>query len=206
MKNRTAELLIGTKNVGKIKELEQLLANGFFRLRSLNDFPSAIEPEETGAAFVENAVLKARSYALQTGLWALADDSGLEVVGLNGAPGVLSARYAGENATDAERIEKLLKELSETQNKNRRARFVCAMAIADETGEIKFSAEGVCNGKIALSATGANGFGYDPVFIPDGFSATFGELSSDIKQQISHRARAMMKIIQYLRHFYAASG
>jgi XTP/dITP diphosphohydrolase len=200
------ELLIATKNVGKIKELENLLAALPVRLRSLNDFPDAIEPEETGATFAENAVLKARSYALQTGLRALADDSGLEVEALGGAPGVFSARYAGAGATDVERIEKLLKEIKETNDANRRARFVCAMAIADAAGETQFVAEGVCDGAIALAASGKCGFGYDPVFVPDGFSETFGEISGDIKQQISHRSRAGAKIIQYLRRFYAASG
>lgn len=201
-----SELLIATKNVGKIKELEELLADAPIRLRSLNDFPKAFEPEETGSTFAANAVLKARSYALQTGLWALGDDSGLEVEALGGAPGVLSARYAGTGATDAERIEKLLKELSKVREENRRARFVCAAAIARATGEIEFVAEGVCSGSIALAASGANGFGYDPVFVPDGFSETFGALSNNIKQQISHRARASQKIIQYLRRFYAAAG
>ena len=204
MTKRVPELLIATKNAGKIKELEKLLAELPFRLRSLNGITNVIEPEETGATFAENAVLKARSYALQTGLSALADDSGLEVEALHGAPGVFSARYAGEGATDAEKIEKLLKEINETQNVNRRARFVCAMAIADAEGEIQFTAEGVCDGKIALTASGANGFGYDPIFIPDGFSETFGELSGDIKQQISHRARATAKIIQYLCGIYVA--
>lgn len=201
-----SELLIATKNAGKLKELEQLLAGSPFRLISLNDFPDTAEPAETGATFIENAVLKARYYALRTRHRALADDSGLEVEALNNAPGVFSARYAGENATDAERVEKLLKELNETQNKNRIARFVCAMAIADETGEITFVAEGVCSGEIALAASGGRGFGYDPIFIPDGFSETFGELSSRTKRQISHRARATAKIIQYLQGFYAALG
>lgn len=198
------ELLVATKNAGKVKELGELLKDLPVRLLGLNDFPNTIEPEETGATFNENAVLKAKSYARQTGGWALADDSGLEVEALNNAPGVFSARYAGETATDEKRIEKLLTELNGIEN--RAARFVCAMAIADETGEIKFVAEGICGGKIALAASGVNGFGYDPVFIPDGFSATFGELPGGIKQQISHRARATLKIIQYLRHFYAACG
>jgi XTP/dITP diphosphohydrolase len=200
-----SELIIGTKNVGKIKELEELLADLPVRLRSLNDFTDAVEPDESGATFSENAILKARSYARQTGLPALADDSGLEVEALGGAPGVLSARYSGAGANDAQRIEKLLREINKTNDPNRRARFVCAMAIADAAGETLFVAEGVCGGIIALKARGAGGFGYDPIFIPDGFSATFGELSGGIKQQISHRARASEKIIQYLRRFYAAA-
>lgn len=201
-----SELLIATKNIGKIKELEKLLAETPVQLRNLNDFPNVIEPEETGATFAANAVLKAQSYALQTGLSALGDDSGLEVEALGGAPGVFSARYAGAGATDAERIEKLLREINKTNGANRLARFVCAMAIADAAGEIQFVGEGICDGIIAFEARGAGGFGYDPVFIPDGFSETFGELSGSIKQQISHRARASAKIIQHLRRFYAALG
>ena len=199
-------LLIATKNAGKIKEIENLLTDLPVHLQSLDHFSEITEPEETGATFVENAVIKARSYSLQTGIWALADDSGLEVEALNGAPGVLSARYAGESANGKERIEKVLKELNKSPDDNRNARFVCAMAIADEKGEIKFTAEGICNGKIASTPSGTNGFGYDPIFIPNGFLETFGELSGDIKQCLSHRAQATDKIIQYLRHFYAASG
>jgi len=204
MKKNNYELLIATKNVGKITELKNLLADSPFRLRSLNDFMNVNEPEETGATFAENACLKAKSYALQTRLRALADDSGLEVEVLNGAPGIYSARYAGENTTDSKRMEKLLKEIGKKDDKSRRARFVCVMAIADETGKIEFAAEGTCEGKIAQTAGGSGGFGYDPIFIPDGYTKTFGELSGDIKQQISHRARATFKIIEHLRRFYAA--
>lgn len=201
---RLLDFLIATSNPGKVEEIENLLADLPFRFRSLRDFPGTSEPEETGVTFTENAVLKARGYALQTGVWALADDSGLEVEALNGAPGVLSARYAGRDADDAARIEKLLGELRGTSDPHRRARFVCAMAIADETGAVKYTTEGICEGVIAFQARGANGFGYDPVFIPDGFSETFGELSAEVKQRLSHRARASAKIIQYLRRFYAA--
>ena len=199
------KILIATKNKGKVKEIQEMLAGLPFRSQNLSDFSEIIEPEETGATFAENAALKARYYALQTGVWALADDSGLEVEALNNAPGVYSARYAGENANDYERIAKLLEELNKTGDENRRARFVCAMAVADETGAIIFTAEGICDGKIAFEAVGENGFGYDPIFIPDGFSETFGQLANDIKQQISHRKRAIYKIIQQLRRFYAAS-
>ena len=182
-----------------------MLAELPFRLQNLSDFLEIIEPEETGATFAENAALKARYYALQSGIWALADDSGLEVAALNNAPGIYSARYAGENASDSERIVKLLQELDRTSDENRRARFVCAMAIADKTGAIRFAAKGFCDGKIAFEAVGENGFGYDPIFIPDGFAETFGELSNDIKQRISHRKRAICKIIQQLRRFYDTS-
>jgi len=199
------EIVIATKNTGKVKEMADILADLPLNLRSLNDFENVVEPEETGADFIENAVLKAQSYARQTGLWALADDSGLEVAALGNAPGVFSARYAGENATNEERIDKLLGELNKTQNENRAARFVCAMAIADERGEIRYIAEGVCDGGIVDAPRGTNGFGYDPIFVPEGFSETFGELSDDVKREISHRARASAKIIAYLRGFIAVS-
>jgi XTP/dITP diphosphohydrolase len=198
------ELLIATKNEGKIREIQQLLGNLPVTLRSLNDFPAVSEPEENGQTFAENAALKARFYSQHANIWSLADDSGLEVEALGGAPGVFSARYAGETASDAERIEKLLSELKDLGNKNRCARFVCSMAVSDEKGEIRFVAEGVCNGRITTQSHGKNGFGYDPVFVPEGFAETFGELSGDIKQQISHRARAVNKIIEYLRGFIAA--
>ena len=199
MLNDKREILIATKNIGKVREMEELLADFPFVLRSLNEFPDMPDVEETGVTFAENAILKAREYAKQTKIWSLADDSGLEVAALNGAPGVFSARYAGENATDAERINKLLDELEKIND--RRARFVCAMAIADETGEIKFLAEGICDGEIALNSSGTNGFGYDPIFIPEGFEHSFGELSGSVKHKISHRARAIEKIIRFLSDF-----
>jgi XTP/dITP diphosphohydrolase len=195
------KLLIATNNVGKIKELHELLADLPIELKSLREFENVGDVEETGATFEDNAVLKAREYALQTNLWSVADDSGLEVDALGGAPGVFSARYGGEGANDAEKIEKLLREIGNTKTKNRSARFVCVMAIADQKGEVKFVARGVCEGKIAEKQAGNGGFGYDPVFIPAGFENTFGELSSEIKRQISHRARASAKIIRYLRDF-----
>ncbi len=198
------ELLIATKNIGKIKELQQLLADLPIVLRSASEFINIREPEETGVTFTDNAILKARYYAEKTGLLALADDSGLEVWALNGAPGVFSARYAGADATNEEKLARLLKELSEKQEEARLARFVCAMAIADQKGEIINLAEGLCEGKIAWQPTGTNGFGYDSIFIPEGFSESFGELSSEIKQKISHRAQATNKIIEFLRNFMMA--
>lgn len=198
-------IVVATKNAGKVREIKELFADLPVQLKNLNDFPNIVEPEETGATFAENAVIKAQSYALQTGFWSLADDSGLEVEALGGAPGVFSARYAGENATDQERTDKLLRELNEAKNRNRSARFVCAMTIADENGAIKYLSEGICKGKIALSPSGGNGFGYDPIFMPEGFQQTFGELSDEIKQRLSHRARAAQNIIAFLCRFCAIS-
>ena len=203
MVNKELQLLVATKNNEKVAELKNLLSNFPVRLRSLREFVDAGDVKETGENFKENAALKAQGYALHTGLWSLADDSGLEVEALRGAPGIFSARYGGKSATDQVKIKKLLRELNKKQNDERFARFVCAMAISDEKGEIKFVAEGICNGRISLEPRGNNGFGYDPIFIPAGFNETFGELSSEIKQQISHRAQASKKIIQYLCDFYA---
>lgn len=185
------ELLIATGNQGKIAELQLLLASLPLRLRNLAEFPGITEVEETGATFSDNAVLKARGYAKQTGLWALADDSGLEVEALNGAPGVFSARYGGAGLTDGERLERLLEELSLRAPQQRRARFVCVIAIADPQGQIVNLSTGKCDGQIAQAPRGTGGFGYDPVFVPEGFEQTFGELPQEIKQNISHRAHAL---------------
>ena len=200
--NKTKSLLLlGTKNNGKIKELKNFLNDFPFEIKSLAEFENIIEPKETGATFAENAALKATYYALETKMPALADDSGLEVEALGGAPGIFSARYAGENASDADNIAKLLDELKKKDN--RRAKFISSMAISDINGEIIFAADGVCQGTIALNTSGTNGFGYDPIFIPVGFEKTFGELSDEIKREISHRKRAIDKIIEFLGSFVA---
>jgi XTP/dITP diphosphohydrolase len=190
-KEPLTELLVATRNKGKLAELQSLLASLPLRLRSLAEFPEIPDVVETGKTFVENAALKAQSYAVQTNLWALADDSGLEVDALEGAPGVYSARYGGEGLTDAERVERLLDALSLSGNADRRARFVCVIAVADPRGEVVNLSTGRCEGAIAHAPRGTNGFGYDPVFVPEGYEQTFGELPSEIKETISHRARAL---------------
>lgn len=199
------KLVIATHNRGKIKELNNLLINSNIgiQLLSLSDFSDVVEVSETGLTFQDNARLKATGYALQTGVAALADDSGLEVAALDNRPGVYSARYAGPNSNFSEKMDKLLGELSQTGGLDRRARFVCSMAVADSNGKILAAAEGICNGRIASLPTGTGGFGYDPIFIPDGYRQTFGELSGEIKQSISHRFRAFDQIIPFLRHFNA---
>lgn len=197
------QLLLATKNGGKIRELKELLADLPIQIRDLSEFKEILQPEETGATFAENAVLKARYYARQTGLWSLADDSGLEIETLGGAPGVFSARYGGESATYTKKMNRLLQNLNRAGGENRQARFVCSMAIADQAGEIRFLAEGICAGKIDEIQRGTGGFGYDPIFIPDGFSQTFGELPDTIKQKISHRSQAIKKIIRFLRDYMA---
>lgn len=197
------ELLIATSNQGKVREIEELFSGTAVRFRSLLDFPSVIEVPETGSTFEENAVLKARGYASQTGLWALADDSGLEIAALNDAPGVLSARYGGDEKSFEQKMSMLLGEMKLAYDKRRDARFVCSMALANSTHDILATSTGICNGVIAKVPRGTNGFGYDPMFIPAGFGKTFGELSDDIKREISHRARASVKIMRYLLGFIA---
>lgn len=189
------KLLIATRNKGKIKELSELLKNSKIEINSLDDFANTEDVAETGKTFAENARIKAKSYALQTNCRTLSDDSGLEVEALKNAPGIYSARFAGENSSDVENINKLLEELEKYSQQKRRARFVCAIAVSDKNGKIQFIEEGICNGAIAEKPKGSNGFGYDSVFIPEGFDRTFAELSPDIKQKISHRSKALEKII-----------
>lgn len=185
------ELLLATTNKGKVPELAELLAGIPLRLRTLAEFPHVPAPDETGATFAENAELKARFYASRTGLLTLADDSGLETDALGGAPGVHSARYAGAGATDEQRIARLLDEMRTSGDPARGARFVCAVALFDaRTGACQLF-EGTCAGRIGHESRGSNGFGYDPVFLPQGFDKTFAELPAEIKQRISHRAQAL---------------
>ena len=200
--HKPTELLIATNNAGKVRELASLLAGVPMKLKNLAGLDGICEIEETGSTFRENAEIKAAGYAMQSGVWSLADDSGLEVAALGAAPGVYSNRYAGEGASDAAKMRKILDQLAAVPDAARDARFVCAMSIADDTGKIVFTAEGSCPGTLANQPRGTNGFGYDPIFVPDGFDRTFGELSGDIKQQISHRARAIKEIIRYLHGFF----
>jgi len=186
-----SSLLLGTRNPGKVIEIVSILADSGWSFSSLEQFPNVGEAEENFVTFAENAIAKAQFYASATGLCALADDSGLEVEALGGAPGVFSARYAGAHASDADRRALLLSELAKTGATNRRARFVAVVAIATPNGEILNLSEGICNGTITFAARGTGGFGYDPLFIPDGYDQTFAELPDTIKNQISHRARAL---------------
>ncbi len=195
------KLIIATTNIGKIREFNELLKDLPVQLKSLEDFAKIPEVEETGETFAENAELKANYYALKTECWTLADDSGLEVFDLDNAPGVYSARFAGKSATDTENINKLLESLKKINKSERRARFVCAMTISDEAGNIKFTAEGHCYGKITLEPFGDKGFGYDSIFTPTGYSKTFGQIPCEIKHRISHRSVAVNKIMKYFSDF-----
>ncbi len=187
-----AYIVAATGNQHKLAEYAQLLADQNIELKSLNDYPNYPEPEENGSSFKENAGIKAVAACKYCDVPAFADDSGLEVEALDGRPGIHSSRYA---ATDAERIAKLLKELEGKEN--RRARFVCVIAIA-ANGEVIETFEGEVKGTILDAPRGENGFGYDPIFQPDGFDKSFAELTQEEKNRISHRADAYRKALEFV--------
>jgi XTP/dITP diphosphohydrolase len=185
-------LVLATHNPGKIREIREILGDLPMQLLTLNDFPELSHIEEDGATFEENALKKARSTFAATRLPTLADDSGLEVYALKMKPGVLSARYAGIGATDDQRVRKLLAELEKLGPGDRRAQFRCVTAF--ETEGLERLSEGICKGTIVPQPRGINGFGYDPIFQPDGFDRTFAELAPEDKNRISHRGRALRQI------------
>ncbi len=191
-------LLLATRNRNKVIEMQRALEDTGWQVVMLSDIAGAPEVEEDGVTFEENALKKARSAARFSHLWTLAEDSGLEVDALGGEPGVKSARYAGEGATDAERVRKVLGQLVSVRDDRRTARFRCLMCVIDLAGK-EDCFEGRCEGRIAHRAAGSAGFGYDPIFIPDGYDRTFAELGLDVKSKISHRARALVQVIDYLR-------
>lgn len=190
---RHAKLLIATNNAGKLREYAALLGDLPVQLTTPQQEGIALEVEESGTTFVENALLKARAYCAASRLPTLADDSGLEVDALGGAPGVYSARYAGNGATDRQRYEKLLAELQGVPPAERTARFRCVIALVmpDGTEEIT---EGECEGVIIDTPRGEHGFGYDPVFYMPALGKTMAELPPELKNRVSHRARALMRM------------
>lgn len=191
------KLLLGTYNAGKAVEISSVLKDLGIEFSSLRDFPQVQIVEESGSTYEENAILKAQGYARQTALWTLADDSGLEVDALGGAPGVWSARYAGAGAADGDRIVRLLGELEGIPASDRTARFVSVVALTDSAAKLVRVERGICEGSIIDSARGSNGFGYDPIFVPQGFMSTFAELPAETKDVISHRGKAL----QAMQHF-----
>ena len=195
-------LLLATRNAHKTREFAEILGNDF-QVSDLSSVRGAPEIKETGGSFAENAILKAVAASqLRSALGGLvvADDSGLEVDALNGAPGIYSARYAGENASDEANVDKLLRELSR-QNvpaSKRTARFRCVIVLA-RAGKLLGTFEGLVEGAIVDLPRGRNGFGYDPIFAPEGFERTFAELPAEIKNKISHRAKAITRLREALR-------
>lgn len=185
-------MVAATRNRGKLFEMREIIHECFpdVALVSIDDWDGAPEVDENGASFAENAISKALSAAAYTHEVSIADDSGLVVDALRGAPGVLSARYAGPGATDQDKFEKLLRELRDVAEPARTARFVCVVAVARPDGWVQTS-EGTVEGVISLAPAGSGGFGYDPVFYVPAYGCTFGELGADVKNRISHRASAL---------------
>jgi XTP/dITP diphosphohydrolase len=201
------DIIIATRNRKKIEEIKRIIGEKIlkdlskpFQLRifTLNDFPECPEVVEDERTFEANAIKKAVSVARYTGMTALADDSGLEVYALNGEPGIQSSRYAGVGADDRENLERLLYEMHSLDNDKRGARFVCCIAIATPDGSI-ITFLGYAEGKIGKEPKGISGFGYDPVFYPEGYTKTFAEMTDAEKDAISHRGKALRKLYQYIR-------
>jgi XTP/dITP diphosphohydrolase len=189
-------LLIATRNRHKTREIGQMLGNQWI-VQDLSSLPDAPEVEETGTTFEENAALKASAISRLCDRLVLADDSGLEVDALKGDPGVYSARYAGKNATDAENRHLLMRNLAALSISESPARFRCAMALA-RNGELLGTFDGTVEGKVILEERGVQGFGYDPMFVPEGHDRTFGELPPETKNGMSHRGRALRRAVKFL--------
>ncbi len=188
-------LVLGTHNKKKGIELAELLAPHGFSLRTLADCSEAIEVEETGTTFAENAVLKATVQATHLGCWVLGEDSGLAVDALDGGPGVYSARFSGSDATDEKNNAKLLRELTDVPLERRTAHYVCHAVLSDPFGNVRAESEDYCRGRILFEPSGSGGFGYDPLFEIPEYHRTFGELGSAVKTVLSHRSRALRVII-----------
>ena len=194
------QLLVATTNPGKLAEVEAYLKQFPLEIRSLRTLENYPAVVEDGATFEENALKKARALAAFSGLVTLADDSGLEVDALNGAPGIYSARYCGEEGNDEKNNEKLLHELRHVPEEKRTARFVCALALCDPRGgELKTcTVRASCEGRIASRLRGENGFGYDPLFFSPLFGKTFGEIDRATKATVSHRGKALKNLAELL--------
>ena len=191
------DLILATRNEGKVSEFRHLLDGLDVNMTLLADHPEVSEIEEDADSFLENARKKAREVARITGSWTLADDSGLVVDALGGAPGVHSARYAGKQSDYAANNEKLLREMADVPGGKRQARFVCTIVLISPEGD-EWSVEGMCEGEIAREYKGSGGFGFDPLFhVPD-LGKTMAELSMDAKNEISHRGKALRKIREIL--------
>lgn len=188
-------LLIATANAHKVEEIRQILSGYPLQLKDLRDFPAVEPPPETGSTYAENALLKARFYASHTGLPALADDSGLEVDALDGAPGLYSARFGGEDMPHSQKILKVLSMLKDLPQPSRSARFRCCCAVYDPKTNTTWSHEATCEGLIAPQPRGEQGFGYDPIFLVDD-SRTMAELSPQEKHQISHRGKSLRGLLE----------
>jgi XTP/dITP diphosphohydrolase len=189
-------LVLATRNPGKLRELDRILGTQI-RLAGLEDFPGAPDVPETGATFEENALLKARAIAAHTGLAAVADDSGLCVDALNGMPGVLSARWAGGHGDDKAHLDLVLAQIADVPDARRGARFVCAAALVLPDRR-EWVVTGTVEGRLIRVPRGSGGFGYDPIFLPDGFDLTTAEMTPEAKDAISHRGRAFRALAPFI--------
>lgn len=198
----TIELVLATTNSHKIREFKAMLKGTHFDIRTLLDFPHYVQPSETENTFEGNARLKAEHAAKALNRWVLADDSGLVVPALDGAPGVYSARYAGDNATDHDNRKKLLHLMQHLQEEDRHAYYECCLVLASPSG-VKKCASAVCEGTLLAGEKGGGGFGYDPLFLKDGYGKTFAELDESIKNRVSHRRKAYDKLIPTLESIFA---
>ncbi|MGE5614620.1 MAG: XTP/dITP diphosphatase [Bacillota bacterium] len=194
-------IIVATRNKGKLKEMKQLLARFPCDVISMADAGVTGDIEESGSTFEENAMIKARSVWEATGETVLADDSGLEVDFLDGAPGVYSARFAGDGATDEENNKKLLDALAGVPEGKRTARYVCVITVVFPSGR-SITAKGVCEGYIAIKPEGSNGFGYDPLFYFPGYGMTMAQMDPQLKNSISHRGVAMRKLLEMLKQVW----
>ena len=193
-------LLIATKNQGKVAEFADMMTDLQVKWLSLADKGISFDVVEDGTTFTANAILKAEAYAKAAHIITLADDSGLEVDALDGAPGLFTARYGGPGLSHVERYELLLKNLADVPEEKRTAQFRCVIAVADGDGTILTTAEGICSGRIALAPRGDHGFGYDPIFVPDGKNGrTMAQLRPEEKHPISHRGQAIATLAPFLR-------
>ncbi|VAW43249.1 Nucleoside 5-triphosphatase RdgB (dHAPTP, dITP, XTP-specific) [hydrothermal vent metagenome] len=193
------KLLVATHNQGKVVEFAEMLTDMAIEWLSLDDVGVTQDVEETGSTFRENSLLKAQAYAAETGLLTLADDSGLEVDALMGAPGVFTARYGGVGLTAVQRYKKLLADIKNVPMAQRTARFRCAIVLSAPDGTILGESEGVCEGVIALEAAGGGGFGYDPIFFVPQLQKTLAQIPAKQKHKISHRGQAVRQIEPLLR-------
>lgn len=193
------QLIVATGNAHKVEEFESLLAGCGFEVVSAKVCGGMPDVVEDGDSFAANAAIKARALKAiaASDTWVVSDDSGLEVDALDGAPGIYSARYAGESASDGQNLDKLLRELDGVAESNRAARFRCVLCLVDPDG-VEHCFDGACEGQIAESATGEHGFGYDPAFIPEGYQQSFGELGEAVKSKLSHRALAVREMRVFL--------
>jgi len=194
------KLIAATNNAHKLEEIRAILADSGVELLSMRDAGLSMEIEENGVTFEENAMIKAKAVYEATGIPAIGDDSGLEIDALGGAPGVYSARYAGEGASDLDRIHKVWRELGDTPDDKRGAQFVCTVAcILDE--KTSFTVRGICRGRILRECRGEGGFGYDPCFLVPSLGKTYSELKPEEKNAISHRGNALKLFVETLKTY-----